>query len=64
MSEWIQLKDKHPGSVLVVAYDANSYYSPTIAHWECGHGFIPVDGVRRTWNITHWLPLPPIPTLI
>lgn len=59
---WISIKDQHPNSDIVVVYDANSYYSPAIARWECGHGFVCINGEPRTcWNVTHWMPLPPKP---
>jgi hypothetical protein len=61
MSEWIKFDHYNPPKGIILAYDCNSYFVPSLMFWECGHGWKCVDGQNRSNNITHYIPVPKTP---
>jgi hypothetical protein len=59
MSEWIDIRDKHPGFEVVVIYQSQNR-GLDIAYFETGHGFTSIITKRYCEHPTHWMPIPKI----
>lgn len=63
MSEWIDIKDKHPNnyaSCVVTGKLLDGYTCYAVAAFN-GSDWVEVDGDIIDFDPTHWMPLPELP---
>jgi hypothetical protein len=63
--EWISVRDSLPGTDVKVCLVYNKQHPVAFAYWipySEYYYFCIGDDTKQTWEPSHWLPLPSLPT--